>query len=167
MTMEYSLNFVYNKYINLRKEQTSMKDIKTVRRTVATMANQLHKLGYSLSQAFKTAWKRVKMSITCRVSGVTYGKRQELLKFIARRKPEELTVYLNRDRANTYDRYAVAVVIGIKGVGYAHIGYLPKGLSQSLAGVIDKGIEIKATLMQVTGGYCYKETYGALVNITV
>lgn len=48
-----------------------------------------------------------------------------------------------------------------------HIGYLPKGLSQSLAGVIDKGIGIKAVLMQVTGGYSYKETYGALVNITV
>ena len=144
-----------------------MEQITKIRKAVATMANQLHKLGYSLSQAFKTAWKRVKMSITCRVSGVTYGKRQELLKFIAGRKPEELTVYLNRDRANTYDRYAVAVVIGIKGIGYAHIGYLPKGLSQSLAGVIDKGIEIKAALMQVTGGYCYKETYGALVNITV
>ncbi|MEZ3425446.1 MAG: hypothetical protein K1W39_17385 [Lachnospiraceae bacterium] len=49
-----------------------MKDISTIRRTVATMANQLHKLGYSLSQAFKTAWKRVKMSITCKVFGGIY-----------------------------------------------------------------------------------------------
>ena len=78
-----------------------------------------------------------------------------------------MTVYLNRDRANTYDRYAVAVVIGIKGIGYAHIGYLPRNVSQSLAEVIDKGIGVKAALMQVTGGYSYKETYGALVNITV
>lgn len=144
-----------------------MKDISTVRKTVATMANQLHKLGYSLSQAFRTAWRRIKESMTCKVSGVTYDKRQELLKFIASRKPEELTVYLQRDRANAYDRYAVAVVIGIQGVGYAHIGYLPKGLSQSLAGVIDKGIQIKATLIQVTGGYGWKETYGALLNIAV
>lgn len=97
-----------------------MKDINKIRRIVATMANQLHKLGYSLSQAFKTAWRHVKMFITCKVSGVTYGKRQELLQFIADRKPEELTVYLQRDRANTHDRYAVAVVIGIKGVGYIH-----------------------------------------------
>lgn len=144
-----------------------MKDISTVRKTVATMANQLHKLGYSLSNAFRTAWRRIKESMTCKVSGVTYDKRQELLKFIASRKPEELTVYLQRDRANAYDRYAVAVVIGIQGVGYAHIGYLPKGLSQSLAGVIDKGIQIKATLIQVTGGYGWKETYGALLNIAV
>ena len=41
-----------------------MKDIRTIRRTVATMANQLHKLGYSLSQAFKTAWKRIKEGMT-------------------------------------------------------------------------------------------------------
>lgn len=38
-----------------------MRDINTVRKAVATMANQLHKLGYSLSQAFRTAWKRVKI----------------------------------------------------------------------------------------------------------
>ena len=73
-----------------------MKDITTIRRTVATMANQLHKLGYSLSNAFKTAWRRIKASMTCRVFGVTYGNRQELLHFIAGRKPEELTVYLQR-----------------------------------------------------------------------
>lgn len=144
-----------------------MKDIRTIRRAVATMANQLHKLGYSLSNAFRTAWRRIKESMTCRVSGVTYDKRQELLQFIAGRKPEELTVYLQRDRANTHDRYAVAVVIGIRDMGYAHIGYLPKGSSQSMAAVIDKGIRLKATLMQVTGGYSYKATLGALVNIAV
>ncbi len=144
-----------------------MKDISTIRRTVATMANQLHKLGYSLSNAFRTAWRRVKASMTCRVSGVTYGKRQELLQFIASRKPEELTVYLQRDRANVHDRFAVAVVIGIRDIGYAHIGYLPKGLSQGVAAVIDKGIQVKTMLMQIIGGNGYKETLGALVNITV
>lgn len=144
-----------------------MKDISAIRRTVATMANQLHKLGYSLSNAFRTAWRRIKASMTCRVSGVTYGNRQQLLQFIAIRKPEELTVYLQRDRANTHDKYAVAVVIGIRDIGYAHIGYLPKGISQSMAAVIDKGIQVKATLTQITGGYGYKETLGALVNITV
>lgn len=144
-----------------------MKDIHTIRRTVATMANQMHKLGYSLSQAFRTAWKRVKKSMTCRVSGVTYENRQQLLKYIAGRKEDDLTVYLRRDKANTYDQYAVAVVIGIKGVGYAHIGYLAKGLAQSMAPVLDKGIEVKSTLKQITGGYSYKETFGALINIAV
>ena len=77
-----------------------MKNIKTIRKTVAIMANQLHKLGYSLSQAFKTAWRRVKKSMTCRVSGVTYENRQQLLKYIASQKEENLTVYLRRNKAN-------------------------------------------------------------------
>ncbi len=51
-----------------------MKDINTVRKAVATMANQLHKLGYSLSRAFRTAWKRVKDSMTCRVFGIACEK---------------------------------------------------------------------------------------------
>lgn len=144
-----------------------MKNIQTIRRTVTTMANQLHKLGYSLSQAFRTAWKRVKESMTCRVSGVTYENRQQLLRFIAGQREDDLTVYLRRDKANVHDRYAVAVVVGIKGVGYAHIGYLAKGLAQSMATVIEKGIPVKATLQQVTGGYGYKENLGALVNIAV
>ena len=58
------------------KGENHMKNIKTIRRAVAAMANQLHKLGYSLSQAFKTSWKRVKNSMKCRASGVTYEKRR-------------------------------------------------------------------------------------------
>lgn len=144
-----------------------MKNITTIRKAVTVMANQLHKLGYSLSQAFKTAWRRVKESMTCKVAGVSYDNRQQLLRFIVTRRPEDLTVYLRRDRANTYDRYAIAVVVGIRNIGYAHIGYLPKGIAQSMAAIIDKGIELKATLTQITGGYEWKDTLGALVNIAI
>ena len=143
-----------------------MKDIQTIRRTVAPMANQLHKIGYTLSKAFKTAWRRVKDGMTVKAQGVTFGNRQGLLQFIAGRKPEELTTYLRRDKANTFDKYAVAVVVGIEGIGYAHIGYLPKGLAQSLAGIIDKGITLQADT-EVIGGYSYKETLGAPINITI
>lgn len=79
-----------------------MKDIRSTRKAVATMANQLHKRGYSLSNAFRTAWRQIKSGMKIRVSGVTQGKRQELLQFIAGRKPEELSVYLQRDRVCTY-----------------------------------------------------------------
>lgn len=41
------------------------------------MANELKKAGYSLSQAFKTAWKRVKLSMTIRAAGTIFGNRQE------------------------------------------------------------------------------------------
>ena len=143
-----------------------MKQITRIRKAVCTMANELKKVGYSLSQAFRIAWKRVKESVTCKVSGVTYDKRQQLLQFIAGRKPEELTTYLRRDRANTFDKFAVAVVVGIKGIGYAHIGYLPRGIAQSVAVVLDNGMELQADV-KVIGGYDYKETYGALVSIAI
>lgn len=78
-----------------------MKNISTIRRTVTTMANQLHKLGYSLSQVFRTAWKRVKESMTCKVSGVTYESRKQLLQFIACQREENLTVYLKGKNGRT------------------------------------------------------------------
>ncbi len=143
-----------------------MKPITKTRKAVATMANQLHKLGYSLSYAFRTAWRRIKEGMTVRVQGVTFNNRQKLLEFISKKQPSDLTTYLRRDRANTFDKYAVAVVIGIQGVGYAHIGYLPKGLSQSVAVVLDAGMDLKAD-MRIIGGYEQKETYGALLNIAV
>ena len=105
--------------------------------------------------------------MTGKVSGVTYENRQQLLQFIASRKKEDLTVYLKRDRANMHDKYAVAVVIEIKDAGYAHIGYFPKEVSHGIAAVIDKGVQIKATLLQILGGYGYKETLGALINVAV
>lgn len=143
-----------------------MEQITKTRKAVATMANQLRKLGYTLSKAFETAWRRIKEGMTVKTQGVTFGNRQNLLQFVAGRKPEELTTYLRRDRANTFDKYAVAVVIGIQGIGYTHIGYLPKGISQSVATVIDNGMELQADV-KVIGGVGYKETYGALVNIAV
>ena len=104
--------------------------------------------------------------MTVKAAGVTFGNRQELLQFIAGRKPEELTTYLKRDRANTFDKYAVAVVVGIKEIGYAHIGYLPQGIAQGVAAVVDAGVELQADI-KVIGGYSYKENFGALVDITI
>jgi len=57
-------------------------------------------------------------------------------------------------------------MVGIKGIGYAHIGYLPKGIAQSVAVVLDNSMELHADV-KVIGGYGYKETYGALINIAV
>lgn len=143
-----------------------MKQITKTRKAVATMANELRKLGYSLAEAFRKAWKRIKEGMVVRAAGVTFSNRQKLLQFIAGRKPEELTTYLRCDRANTFDKYAVAVVVGIKGIGYAHIGYLPKGISQSVAVVLDSGMKLQADV-KVIGGYDYKANYGALINITI
>lgn len=65
-----------------------MKQITKVRKTVCAMANELKKAGYSLSEAFRKAWSRVKLSMTVRASGVSFENRQERLEFLQQFKPE-------------------------------------------------------------------------------
>lgn len=132
------------------------------------MANELKKSGYSLSQAFKKAWKRVKLSMTIRAAGTTFENRQERLQFIKQFKPEDLSVTLEREPNHAYDSNAIKIIIHILSIAKkAVIGYIPKGLAGDLAKVIDAGIQIKASLIQIIGGYSYKETLGALINITI
>ncbi len=145
-----------------------MKQITKIRKAVCIMANELKKSGYSLSQAFKKAWKRAKLSMIIRAAGTTFENRQERIQFIQQFKPEDLSVSLEREPNNTYDTNAIKVVIHILSIAKkAVIGYIPKGLAGDLAKVIDAGIQIKASLIQIIGGYSYKETRGVLVNITI
>ena len=145
-----------------------MKEITKIRKAVCTMANELKKVGYSLSQAFRKAWSRVKLSMTVRVSGTTFENRQERLEFLKRFRLEDLSVTLEREPNNQYDRNAIQVVVHIKLIRKKTvIGYIPKGLARELSKVMDIGVQLKASLMQIIGGYSYKETLGALVNITI
>ena len=145
-----------------------MKQITKVRKTVCAMANQLRKAGYSLKDAFKKAWQRVKMSMTVKAVGVTFENRQERLAFLQQFKPEDLTVTLEREKENKFDGNAIQIVVHIKPISRRTIiGYIPKGLARELSKVLDMGIQVKATLMQIIGGYGWKESLGALINITV
>ena len=56
-----------------------MKQITNIRKAVCIMANQLKKAGYSLSEAFRKAWRRVKLSMTIRAAGTSFENRQERL----------------------------------------------------------------------------------------
>lgn len=144
------------------------KNISNTRRTVCLMANSLVKAGYSLSQAFKKAWKRVKAGMTIRTTGTTFENRQAILGYINQYDKESLTVLLLRDKKNAYDKNAIGVVVYIKPIKrYAVIGYVPKGLAQDLAKVIDAGVEVKCSSFEVLGGYSYKENYGAMLTIAV
>ncbi len=145
-----------------------MKQITKIRKAVCTMANELRKTGYSLSQAFRKAWKRVKLSMTVRAAGTTFENRQQCLKFLKQFQPKDLSVTLEREANNRYDSSAIKIVAHIRPLSKKTvIGYIPKGLSKELSKVIDTGIQIKATLIQIIGGYSYKETLGALINIAV
>ena len=145
-----------------------MKKITKIRKAVCTMANELRKTGYSLSQAFRKAWKRVKLSMTVRVAGTTFENRQERLQFLKQFQQKDLSVTLEREVNNRYDSNAIKIVAHIRPLSKKTvIGYIPKGLSKELVKVIDTGIQIKATLIQIIGGYSYKETLGALINIAI
>ncbi len=145
-----------------------MNQITKMRKAVCTMANELRKTGYSLSQAFRKAWKRVKLSMTVRAAGTTFGNRQQCLEFLKQFQSKDLSVTLEREADNRYDSSAIKIVAHIRPLSKKTvIGYVPKGLSKELAKVIDTGIQIKATLIQIIGGYSYKETLGALINIAV
>lgn len=145
-----------------------MKQITNIRKAVCAMANQLRKTGLSLSESFRKAWKRVKMSMNVRAVGVTFGNIQERLNFLKNFKPEDLTVTLDREADNQHDSNAIRITVHILPIKRKTvIGYVPAGLARELAKAIDAGAQVKAKLLQIIGGYSYKESLGALINIAV
>lgn len=145
-----------------------MKQITNIRKAVCTMANELKKAGYSLSDAFRKAWQRVKLSMTVRAAGTTFENRQERLEFLQQFKPEDLTVTLEREKENKFDCNAIQIVVHIKPIRRRTvIGCVPAKLARELSKVLDMGIQVKATLMQIIGGYGWKESRGALINIAI
>lgn len=145
-----------------------MKKITNIRKAVCVMANQLKKAGYTLSEAFKKAWRRVKLTMTIRAAGTTFENRQERLQFLKQFQPEDLSITLEREPENKFDSNAIQIVVHIKPISRKTvIGYVPRGLAKELAKVMDAGMHAAASLVQIIGGYGYKESLGALVNITI
>ena len=108
-----------------------MKEITRIRRTVATMANRLKKMGLTLSAAFKKAWALVNgHTVETKIAGVTKGNRQKALHRIAAKySPADVAVKLVRDSANLYDNHAVRVDISVKGSEMYTIGFIPHNLA--------------------------------------
>lgn len=83
-------------------------------------------------------------------------------------KQEDLAVTLEREKDNKFDSNAIQIVVHIKPIHRRTvIGYIPKGMARELSKVIDIGIQMKAVLKQIIGGYSYKESLGALVEISI
>lgn len=145
-----------------------MKQITRVRKTVCIMANALKKAGYTLSEAFKKAWRRIKLTMTIRAAGTTFENRQERLQFLKQFRPNDLHVTLEREPENPLDSSAIKIIVHILPIAKRTvIGYVPRGLAGELAKVLDMGMSVKASLLEIIGGYSYKETLGALINITI
>ena len=122
---------------------------------------------YSIVKA-TVPWQRVKLSMTVRAAGTTFENRQERLQFLKQFQPEDLSITLEREPENKFDSNAIQIVVHIKPISRKTvIGYVPRGLAKELAKVMDAGIHAAATLVQIIGGYGWKESLGALINITV
>ena len=144
-----------------------MKHITNIRKAVCTIANNLHKSGLSLSEAFRKAWSQVRET-TFRVTGVTHAGRQDRLRILDNFRKDDLEVGFIRDRENSFDRNAIKVLVMIKSLRkYTEVGYIPRALAERLAPVMDKGIRIRAELGGILGGYGDKENYGMLVRAAV
>ena len=75
---------------------------------------------------------------------------------------------LEREQGNKYDSNAIQIVVHIKPIRRRTvIGYVPKGLARELSTVLDMGSQVTASLIQIIGGYGWKESLGALINIAI
>ena len=67
------------------------------RSIICKVANNLRKGGYTLSQAFRMAWKLAKGKASVKVAGVTKERRQEAIEHLSRYNPETVSFILNRE----------------------------------------------------------------------
>ena len=81
-----------------------MKQITNIRKAVCTMANELKKEGYTLSQAFRKAWRRIKLSMKIRAVGTTAGNIQERLGFMKQFPVDTMQAELVREPENPFDK---------------------------------------------------------------
>ena len=103
-----------------------------------------------------------------RAAGTTFENRQERLQFLKQFHPNDLSVTLEREPDNEFDNNAIRIVVHIRPISRRTvIGYVPKGLAKELSKVIDMGIPVRAALIQIIGGYSYKEALGALIDIRI
>ena len=137
-----------------------MKNIHTIRRIVATMANRLKKMGLTLSAAFKKAWELIKgKAIESKVAGVTKGNRQKALARIAAAyRPNQVKVWLERNNA-------VNVIVSVNGSDNYNLGCIPRNLAYVVSALIDKGFYIKAMFKEIRGHYASYMNYGAVITL--
>ena len=81
---------------------------------------------------------------------------------------ETMQAELVRDSENHFDKNAIQIVDHLRSINSkTAIGNVPRGLAAGLAAVMDAGVQVKAELLQILGGYSYKESYGCLLDIKI
>ncbi|EEG32054.1 hypothetical protein CLOSTMETH_00280 [[Clostridium] methylpentosum DSM 5476] len=100
--------------------------MRTLNSKVMSIANKLVAQGYNRANAMIKAWALVKMpQVITKAAGVTYGKRQKALEHLAHYAPEQISIRLERERDNEFDRNAVVVIATVQGKGSLLYGIPP------------------------------------------
>ena len=137
------------------------------RSVICKVANNLRKKGYTLSTAFRAAWRLAKSKAAVKVAGVSKGNRQVAIDHLRSYAAECVQVTLQRERRNTYDSNAIAVLVSVNGSKAYKMGYVPAAVASILSGVIDKVTEIRASLQAITGGYYADMMSGLRLNLSI
>lgn len=141
---------------------------RTAHSKVMIIANKLVKQGYNRANAMVKAWVLVKMqSVSTKVSGVTYGKRQKAIEHLTHYRSEDIKINLYRDRSSIYDTNAVAVIATVRNKGAYTMGYLPKALAAFVAPLIDSGKTITSRFREVKGMFQPFMNYGLEIELKV
>ena len=79
--------------------------------------------------------------------------------------PESISINLEREPGNEYDKNAVAVYAAVEGGGSFCVGYLPKTLAALIAPLLDAGKAVGALFREVRGKYEPWMNYGMVVEV--
>jgi len=135
---------------------------------VCTIANRLARQGTGRPEAFRRAWELAKAgTIETKVAGVTYGNRQKALERLTQYNADEISVTLERDRANEFDGNAIAVIVTVRGKGSYTIGYLDKRLAAMFAPLMDAQKAVGAAFREIRGKYQSWHNYGLAVAVSI
>lgn len=137
------------------------------RSIICKVANRLRKGGYTLSQAFRMAWKLAKGKASVKVAGVTKERRQEVIEHLRRYSPERVSFSLQREKQNSFDRNAIAVYARVKGGKPYKMGYVSAAVACLLSGVIDNITTVNARLQAVTGGFYADMVQGLRLTLSI
>lgn len=86
-------------------------------------------------------------TMVCKLSGVTFDKRQEALSKVEPDTP----LRLSRDRRNNFDFYAVFVEAFID-LKWADVGFVPASINKEIASALDAGVALEAKVWKKIGG---------------
>lgn len=140
--------------------------ISTIRSHIMRTANKLVKQGFTRSAAMVKAWALSRIgTIRTKVSGVTFGRRQEALEHLEAYSPADISVRLLRDKQNAHDSNAVAVIVNVRNKGSYHIGYVPKALATMIAPLMDVGATVGSCFAGITGGFSEGVSRGLNIGI--